>query len=98
MTIDELIDLAAEAREELGGDAQVRIAYQPGYPIRAALRYVTIPPGAGLDDLYAQDETAAGQENEGAFPVAGHRRPPRRREPRLGLERRLLHVRKEQAR
>ena len=32
MTIDELIELAAEAREDLGGDAQVRIAYQPGYP------------------------------------------------------------------
>jgi hypothetical protein len=67
MTIDELIDLAAEAREELSGDAQVRIAYQPGYPIRAALRYVTIPPGTGPDDLYAQDETAAGQENDGTF-------------------------------
>jgi len=28
MTIDELIALAGEAREDLGGDAQVRIAYQ----------------------------------------------------------------------
>ena len=26
MTIDELIELASEAREDLGGDAQVRIA------------------------------------------------------------------------
>lgn len=32
MTIDELIELAQDARERLGGDAQVRIAYQPGYP------------------------------------------------------------------
>ena len=37
MTIDELIELAPDAREDLGGDAQVRIAYQPGYPLRAAL-------------------------------------------------------------
>jgi hypothetical protein len=43
MTIDELIALAGEAREDLGGDAQVRIAFQPGYPVRAALQYVTIP-------------------------------------------------------
>jgi hypothetical protein len=43
MTIDELIELATEAREDLGGDAQVRIAYQPGYPLRAALQYVTTP-------------------------------------------------------
>jgi hypothetical protein len=41
MTIDELIDLAGEAREDLGGDAQVRIACQRGYPVRAALQYVT---------------------------------------------------------
>jgi hypothetical protein len=27
MTIDELIELAAQAREDPGGDAQVRIAY-----------------------------------------------------------------------
>ena len=43
MTIDELIELATEAREDLGGEAQVRIAYQPGYPLRAALSCVTIP-------------------------------------------------------
>jgi hypothetical protein len=36
MTIDELIELATEAREDLGGDAQVRAAYQPGYPRRPA--------------------------------------------------------------
>jgi len=32
VTIDELIKLAQDARVDLGGDAQVRIAYQPGYP------------------------------------------------------------------
>jgi hypothetical protein len=67
MTIGELIELAAEARRELSGDAQVRIAYQPGWPIRAALRYVTIPPSASPDDLYDQDETAVGQDNDGTF-------------------------------
>lgn len=37
MTIDELITLAEEAREDLGGGAQVRIAFQPGWPLRPAL-------------------------------------------------------------
>jgi hypothetical protein len=67
MTIDELIELAAEARGELGGDAQVRIAYQLGYPIRAALAYVTIPHSTNPSDLYGEDETASGQQNDGTF-------------------------------
>lgn len=67
MTIDELIELAAEARGELGGDAQVRIAYQPGYPIRAALAYVTIPHSTNPSDLYGEDEMATGQQNDGTF-------------------------------
>ena len=67
MTIDELIELAEDAREDLGGDAQVRIAYQPGYPLRAALACVTIPPSTDPSDLYGPDETAAGQQNDGTF-------------------------------
>ena len=43
MTLDELMELASEARENLGGDAEVRIASQPGWPLRAALACVTIP-------------------------------------------------------
>jgi hypothetical protein len=67
MTIDALIELATEAREDLGGDAQVRIAYQPGYPLRAALRYVTVPYCTDPEELYGPDETAAGQKNDGTF-------------------------------
>jgi hypothetical protein len=67
MTIDELIELATEAREDLGGDAQVRIAYQPGYSLRAALSCVTIPYSTDPADLYGPDEAAAGQENDGTF-------------------------------
>jgi hypothetical protein len=67
MTIDELIALAEEAREDLGGDAQVRIACQPGYPVRAALQYVTIPPSTDPAELYGPDETASGQSNDGTF-------------------------------
>lgn len=67
MTIDELIALAEEARDDLGGDAQVRIATQPGYPLRAALEYVTIPPGTDPADLYSSDEQAPGQQNDGLF-------------------------------
>jgi hypothetical protein len=67
MTIDELIELAADAREDLGGDAQVRIAFQPGYPLRASLQYVTMAYSTDPSDLYHPDETAAGQENDGTF-------------------------------
>jgi hypothetical protein len=67
MTIDELIELAQDAREDLGGDAQVRIAYQPGYPLRAALQYVTIPYSSDSSELYGPDETASGQQDDGTF-------------------------------
>ena len=67
MTVDELIELANEAREDLGGDAQVRIAYQPGYPLRTALQYVTVPYSTDPCDLYGPDETAAGQQDDGRF-------------------------------
>jgi hypothetical protein len=67
MTIDELIALAEEAREDLGGDAQVRIACQPGYPVRAALQYVTIPHSTDPGELYSPAETARGQESDGTF-------------------------------
>ena len=67
MTIDELIELATEAREDLGGDAQVRIAYQPGYPLRAALSCVTIPYSTDPAELYGPDEQAAGQQHDGTF-------------------------------
>jgi hypothetical protein len=67
MTIDELIELASEAREDLGGDAEVRIASQPGWPLRAALAYVTIPYSIDPSNLYSADETAAGQEKDGTF-------------------------------
>ena len=67
MTIDELISLAEEAREDLGGGAQVRIAYQPGWPLRAALQYVTTPHSTDPAELYGPDEMAPGQVNDGTF-------------------------------
>ena len=67
MTIDELITLAEEAREDLGGNAQVRIAFQPGWPLRAALAHVTIPHSTDPAELYSPDETAPGQGNDGTF-------------------------------
>ena len=67
MTIDELIELAQDARKDLGGDAQVRIAYQPGYPLRAALGFVTVPPSTDPSGLYGPDEAAAGQQDDGTF-------------------------------
>jgi hypothetical protein len=67
MTIDELIELATEARQDLGGDAQVRIAYQRGYPLRAALSCVTIPYSTDPAELYGPGERAAGQQDDGTF-------------------------------
>jgi len=77
MTIDELIELAQDAREELGGNAQVRIACQPGYPIRAALCCVTVPPSTDPSDLYRPDKTAAGQQNDSTFLWLATGDPPR---------------------
>jgi hypothetical protein len=68
MTIDELIELAEGARADLCGHAQVRIAYQPSYPLRAVLHSVTIPPGAESSCLYGPGATAAGPESDGTFP------------------------------
>jgi hypothetical protein len=67
MTIDELIELAEEARDDLGGDAQVRVALQPSYPIRAALRCVTTPHSTDPEDPNAPGDRAAGQGNDGTF-------------------------------
>lgn len=67
MTIDELITLAEEARETLAGDAQVRIATQPGYPVRAALQHVPTPFSADPAELYAPVETAPGRAGDGTF-------------------------------
>ncbi|MGO8896272.1 MAG: hypothetical protein ACLP8X_34290 [Streptosporangiaceae bacterium] len=67
MTLDELMELASEARENLGGDAEVRIASQPGWPLRAALACVTIPHSTDPSDLYGPDEIATGQEKDGTF-------------------------------
>ena len=96
MTIDELIELATEAREDLGGDAQVRIACQPGYPLRAALSCVTIPYSTDPAELYGPDEAAAGQENDGTFLWLATGDLPDRENPYapgVGLAGLLLHLR-----
>jgi hypothetical protein len=36
-------------------------------PLRAALQYETIPHSTDPEVLYGDDETAAGQENDGMF-------------------------------
>ncbi len=61
-TIDDLIAELEEARETLGGDAEVRVAYQPNWPLRGTIARVTV---AEFDDPYAEGETAPGQEKDG---------------------------------
>lgn len=43
MTIDELIEELENARDDLGGHAEVRIAYQQNYPLRGTIARVTAP-------------------------------------------------------
>jgi len=38
MSIDELIEVLQEAREDLGGDAEVRLAMQPNWPFEYTIR------------------------------------------------------------
>jgi hypothetical protein len=67
MTIGDLIQQLEEARDDLGGDPEVRIAYQPNWPLRAAVAYVTIPPCSDPGDLYGEGEAAPGQDKDGRF-------------------------------
>jgi hypothetical protein len=62
-TLDELISELEDAREDLGGGAEVRVAYQQSYPLRGTVACVTIPPDP--DDPYPADERAPGQEEDG---------------------------------
>ena len=65
MTIDELIEELESARDDLGGDAEIRIAYQPGWPLRATVASVTVPPSGDPDELYGEDDRTAKQDNDG---------------------------------
>lgn len=64
MTLDELIQELESAREDLGGDAEVRIAYQENYPLRGTVARVTVPE---MDDPYSDGESATGQEKDGSM-------------------------------
>jgi hypothetical protein len=41
-TLDELISQLEEARDEAGGDVQVRVACQPGWPLRGTIETLTV--------------------------------------------------------
>jgi hypothetical protein len=58
MTIDQLIEELEAARDDLGGNAEVRIAYQENWPLRGAVAAVTLPSEAPYDE----DEDAPGQD------------------------------------
>jgi hypothetical protein len=52
-TIDELIRQLEDARDDLSGDTEVRVAYQPNWPLRGTLSAVTVPQeddGGHCDD------------------------------------------------
>ena len=48
MTLNELIEKLNDARDELGGDANVQIIYQQNYPLCAKIHGVSF--GSGDDD------------------------------------------------
>lgn len=77
LTIDEMIEQLEDARTELGGQAQIRVAYQRNYPLYGTLDAVTVPTecqdserrvwlAVGTGDQGYCDGTWAwnGQENE----------------------------------
>ena len=43
MTLDDLITQLEEARENLGGDAEVRAVYQRSWPLRGTIANVCVP-------------------------------------------------------
>jgi len=55
--------------------------HQPGYPLRAALSCVTVPPGTDPSDLYSPDGTATGQQHDGTFLWLATGDPPDRENP-----------------
>lgn len=61
VTIDDLIAQLEEARDTLGGQAPVRVAYQENYPLRGTVAAVTVPEG---DDPYGDGESAPGQDGD----------------------------------
>jgi hypothetical protein len=61
MTIDMMIEQLEEAKEDLGGDAEVRVAYQQSYPLRGTVSRVTVPES---DDPYGDNELAVGQDGD----------------------------------
>ena len=42
-TIDEMIQLLEEARDNMGGDTPIRVAYQESYPLMGTVANVTVP-------------------------------------------------------
>lgn len=78
MNIDDLIQTLEEAREAMGGDADVRIAYQPSWPLRGNVVEVTYNHNGDPDADFAPgtpaDEAicwlAAGEVGYGENPYA----------------------------
>lgn len=58
MTIDELISDLEDARENMGGGTEIRVAYQPNWPLRATISNTTIPddPDDMNDDPDAEED------------------------------------------
>ena len=50
MTINELIEMLEDCREEAGGDAEVRLMTQQSYPLEANLRGVVSSQDMADDD------------------------------------------------
>ena len=45
----------------------MRIAYQPNWPLRATVIWVTVPGSGDPADLYDEGERAAGQDQDSGF-------------------------------
>jgi hypothetical protein len=61
MTIDDLISELEQARDELGGHAEVRVAYQQNYPLRGTIARMTVPD---VENPYDEGTAAPGQDGD----------------------------------
>lgn len=62
MTIDELIERLEETREELGGDAEVRLLMQPNWPFEYSLGGLTTQ--AEINRAAAEDREEEADDDE----------------------------------
>lgn len=61
MNLDELIDLLSDIRDDVGGNTEVRLAFQPNWPLAYHISNVTVA-SSDEDDDFEEDSDSADQK------------------------------------